>query len=149
MFKVDAPGRISTPGHSTSGADAIGDAGWVTPGFALENKLEMRPPNQLSDDPTLDADEQPDSAMAVSSNIAARRSRLRSSSCPGRIEITRLLPAKSPLPMSYTNETVATPRRFAWLRCTLRAKRSEQPCSPLVIYRRPPQGSPLRRAYSK
>jgi hypothetical protein len=46
MFNVDAPARMSTPGHSTSGADGVGDAGWLTPGFAPEKKLEIRVPHE-------------------------------------------------------------------------------------------------------
>jgi hypothetical protein len=45
MFMVEAPGRMSTPGHSMSGADGVRDAGWLTPGFAPEKKLEMRFPH--------------------------------------------------------------------------------------------------------
>jgi hypothetical protein len=33
---------MSTPGHSTSGADAVADLGWVTPGLAPEKKLVTR-----------------------------------------------------------------------------------------------------------
>src|SRR5712691_495548 len=113
MFKVDAPVRMSTPGHSMSGAEGVGDAGWVTPGFAPKKKLENRLPNEgeSSADPTLEADEQPDSATALTSSTAARRTlRIRSSSCPGRIEITRLFPTKPLCPPPYISETVAAPR---------------------------------------
>src|ERR1700730_530392 len=80
MFKVDAPARMSTPGHSTSGADAVGDAGWLTPGFAPEKKLEIRVPHDgvvSYGSITLEADEQPETraetrtALAISA--AARR----------------------------------------------------------------------------
>ena len=54
---VDAPVRISTPGHSTSGADGVGECSWVTPGVAPEKKLANRLANEgeLSDDSTLEA----------------------------------------------------------------------------------------------
>jgi hypothetical protein len=84
-----------------SGDEGVGDAGWVTPGLALENK----PANRLliedtvSDDPMLDANEQPDSSVAPISNINARPPpRIRLSSRPGRIEITRVFPKKAPSP---------------------------------------------------
>src|ERR1700745_2227341 len=66
-FMVDAPVRISTPGHSTSGADGVGECGCVTPGVAPEKKLVKRLVNEgeLSDDPTLEASEQPDSMAAL------------------------------------------------------------------------------------
>jgi hypothetical protein len=91
MFKVDAPVRISIPGHSMSGADGVGEAAWVTPGVALENKPAKRLPNELSDDPTLEADEQPHKAPALNMAIARRAPRFRSSSCPGGIENTPAL----------------------------------------------------------
>jgi hypothetical protein len=72
---VDAPVRISTPGHSTSGADGVGECGWVTPGVAPEKKLANRLANEgeLSDDPTLEASEQPDSIAALTISATARR----------------------------------------------------------------------------
>ncbi len=56
MFKVDVPARMSTPGHSTSGADAVGEAGCVTPGVAPEKKPVNRLPNDPSDDPTSESE---------------------------------------------------------------------------------------------
>ena len=83
MFKVDAPERISTPGHSTSGAEAVGDAGWVTPGLAPEKKLEIRALHDGVVDcvvsycsTTLDADEQPDTRTAMMSAPARPLPRL-------------------------------------------------------------------------
>jgi hypothetical protein len=113
---VDAPVRISTPGHSTSGEEGVGDAGCVTPGLALEK----RPANLLlieetvSDEPMLDAKEQPDSSiMAPISSINARPPpRIRLSSRPGRIEITRVFPDRSSRSVPYINQTMATPRRI-------------------------------------
>src|SRR5882724_12395000 len=94
MFKVDAPVRMSTPGHSILGVSGVGECGWVTPGVALEKKLAKRLPNEgdVSGDPTPpDGDEQPDNNPAPTIRTAARRRpRLRSSSCPGSIGITRL-----------------------------------------------------------
>src|SRR5882672_2783359 len=111
MFKVDAPARMSTPGHSISGADAVRDAGWVTPGVAPEKKLVNRLPNEPSDDPTSESDEQPASAAALTSSANARpKQRLGSSSRPGPIEITQLFSTKSPPPTPYNSQTVAAPR---------------------------------------
>ena len=75
IFMVDAPVRISTPGHSTSGADGVGECGCVTPGVALEKKLANRLVNEgePSDDPTLEASEQPDSIAALIISAAAQR----------------------------------------------------------------------------
>jgi hypothetical protein len=75
MFMVDAPVRISTPGHSTSAADGVGECGRVTPGVALEKKLANRLVNEgeLSDDSTLEASEQPDSIAALTISAAAQR----------------------------------------------------------------------------
>jgi hypothetical protein len=73
MFSVDAPERISTPGHSTSGAEGVGEAAWVTPGVALENRPANRLPNELSDDPMLEPEEQPDNAAATNSRAITRR----------------------------------------------------------------------------
>ena len=77
IFMVDAPVRISTPGHSASGADGVGEWGWATPGVALEKKLKLanRLANEgeLSDDPTLEASEQPDSIAALTISAAAQR----------------------------------------------------------------------------
>ncbi|HXL47347.1 MAG TPA: hypothetical protein VN975_01060 [Xanthobacteraceae bacterium] len=72
---VEAPVRISTPGHSTSGALGIGECGWVTPGVAPEKKLVNRLANEgeSSDDPTLEASEQPHSAAALTTKPATRR----------------------------------------------------------------------------
>src|SRR5215831_5730139 len=74
MFKVDAPERISTPGQSTSGAEGVGDAGWLTPGLAPEKKLDTRALHDGVVDcvvwywsTTLDADEQPDIRAAMMS----------------------------------------------------------------------------------
>src|SRR5262249_25181785 len=90
---VDAPLRISSPVHSISGADGVGECGWATPGVASEKKLKLanRLANEgeLSDDPTLEASEQPDSIAALMISPAARhRPRFRSK-FPGRIEITQ------------------------------------------------------------
>jgi hypothetical protein len=93
MFMVDAPVRISTPGHSTSGAVGVGECGWVTPGFALEKRLANRLANEgeSSDEPTLEASEQPDRTAALTISAAAlRRARVRSLSFPRPIESTRL-----------------------------------------------------------
>src|SRR5215475_16174748 len=93
---VDAPVRISTPGHSASGADGVGEWGWATPGVALEKKLKLanRLANEgeLSDDPTLEASEQPDSIAALTISPTARRPPRPRSQFPGPIEITRLFP---------------------------------------------------------
>ena len=85
----------------------------VTPGFAPEKKPANRllHDGEVSDEPMLDANEQPDSTMAPISNTTARPPpRFRLSSCPGRIEITRVFPQKAPSPAPYSNQTVATPR---------------------------------------
>ena len=104
MFKVDAPARISTPGQSISGADGVGERGWVTPGFALENMLVNRLVHELSDvDPTLEAEEQPASAMPPNSSAAALQlPQTRSFWDPGPIEITRLFVALPPRVMVIT-----------------------------------------------
>src|SRR5260370_27133723 len=89
---VEAPVRISTPGHSTSGALGIGECGWVTPGVAPEKKLVNRLANEgeSSDDPTLQAREQPHNAAALTTNPATRRRLpLRSPTFPLPIVITR------------------------------------------------------------
>src|SRR5262249_33963266 len=74
---VDAPVRISTPGHLASGADGVGECDWATPGVASEKKLKLanRLANEgeLSDDPTLEASEQPDSIAALTISAAAQR----------------------------------------------------------------------------
>jgi hypothetical protein len=82
IFIVDAPVRISTPGHSTSGADGVGECDWVTPGVAPEKKFANRLANEgeLSDDPTLEASEQPDSIAALTISAAVRRGRRRAKS---------------------------------------------------------------------
>jgi hypothetical protein len=92
IFIVDAPVRISTPGHSTSGADGVGECGCVTPGVAPEKKFANRLANEgeLSDDPTLEASEQPHSIAALTITPAARRQPRFRSEFPGPIEITRL-----------------------------------------------------------
>src|SRR5882757_10429417 len=100
MLRVDAPWRISTPGQATSGAAGVGDAGWVTPGLALENRLVKRLPNEdvSSPDPPPVREEQPETAAAANSSIAAARQRphFPFPSCPGRIENTRLFPTIPP-----------------------------------------------------
>src|SRR6188472_2090664 len=80
---VDAPVRISTPGHSTSGADGVGECGCVTPAVAPEKKLANRLTNEgeLSDDPTLEASEQPDNIAALTISAAARRGPSRQRRC--------------------------------------------------------------------
>src|SRR4030081_1950736 len=111
MFKVDAPARMSTPGHSISGADAVRDAGWVTPGVAPEKKLVNRLPKEPSDDPVSESDEQAANAAALTKSANVRqKQRLGSSSRPGRIEITQLFSTKSPPAALYNSETMATPR---------------------------------------
>jgi hypothetical protein len=113
MFMVDAPVRMSTPGQATSGADGVGDAGCVTPGFAPEKKLETRLLNdgESSLDPMLETDEQPDIASALANTTNMRRTpRLRPSICPGRIEIARLFRQISLPPKPYNSQTVAPPR---------------------------------------
>src|SRR5262249_45661811 len=74
IFMVDAPVRISTPGHSMSGADGVGECGCVTPGVAPEKRLAKRLVNEgeMSDDPTLEASEQPDNMAALTTNPPAR-----------------------------------------------------------------------------
>src|SRR5262249_34212119 len=101
MFKVDAPVRMSTPGQSISGADGVGDLGWVTPGFALAKRLATRLLNDGSSPPSmLEIDEQPDSSSAPPASAnAPRRLRLRSSRCPGPIEISQLFSTESSRPM--------------------------------------------------
>jgi hypothetical protein len=99
MFKVDVPARMSTPGQSISGADAVREAGCVTPGVALEKKPVNRLPNELSDDPVRESVEQPASAAALTNSANVRQEqRLGLLSKPGRIEITRLFSTKSPPP---------------------------------------------------
>jgi len=82
---------MSTPGHSTSGADGVGDGGWVTPGVALEKKLAHRllSEGELSGELTLEANEQPDRSTALASSGAARRRPRFPSSSPQGIEFTR------------------------------------------------------------
>src|SRR5262249_61431478 len=94
MFMVDAPVRISTPGHSTSGADGVGECGCVTPGVAPEKKLVNRLANEgeLSDDPTLEASEQPDSIAAPTISPTARRPPRPRPQLPRPLENTRLFP---------------------------------------------------------
>src|SRR5262249_30590073 len=84
-FSVEAPVRMSTPGHSTSGALGVGECGWATPGVALEKKLVNRLANggESSDDPTLEASEQPHSTAALTIRPAApRRPPVRSRTFP-------------------------------------------------------------------
>jgi hypothetical protein len=58
----------------------VGEAAWVTPGVALEKKPAKRLPNELSEGPTLEADEQPDTAAAPKSKaITQQLPRFRSS----------------------------------------------------------------------
>src|SRR6266699_2489352 len=108
---VDAPVRISTPGHSTSGADGVGECGCVTPGVAPEKKLVNRlaSDGELSDDPTLEASEQPDSITALTISAAARP-RACSRSFPGRIEITQFFFRQSPPRPKLIPITVAARR---------------------------------------
>src|SRR5262249_10092821 len=111
-FIVDAPVRISTPGHSTSGADGVGECGWVTPGVAPEKRLVNLLANEgeLSDEPTLEASEQPDSIAALTISPAARHRPRPRSQFPGPIEITRLFFRQAASCEAYTNQFVATPR---------------------------------------
>src|SRR5262245_23856044 len=102
---------MSTPGHATSGADGVGEAGWVTPGVARENKLVNRLPNEESADPTLEADEQPAGSRPASNSAAAfQPARSDSVLCPGHIEITRLFCITQSTGFRYTSETMAAPR---------------------------------------
>jgi len=95
---IDAPVRMSTPGHSTSGAEGVGDAGCVTPGFALEKRLVNRLLSDGALSMMLEAPEQPESATApISATTARLRPRARSSPRPGHIEITQLFPTSRPL----------------------------------------------------
>jgi hypothetical protein len=66
----------------------------VTPGVAPEKKFANRVANEgeLSDDPTLEASEQPDSIAALTISPAAPRRPRPRSQFPGPIEITRLFP---------------------------------------------------------
>jgi len=109
---VDAPVRISTPGHSISGADGVGECGCATPGVAPVKKLVKRLVNEgeLSDDPTLEASEQPDSMAALTISAPARHPPRSRSEFPGPIEITRLFSDDPLPPKAYTNQFVATPR---------------------------------------
>jgi hypothetical protein len=111
MFIVDAPVRISTPGHSTSGADGVGECGCVTPGVAPEKKLVNRlaSDGELSDDPTLEASEQPDSTAALTISAAAR-TRARPRSFPGPIEVTQLFYKSPAVSDAYSHQFMATPR---------------------------------------
>src|SRR3954447_517151 len=71
ISKVDAPVRISTPGHSTSGEEGGGDAGCGTAGLARKKGPSTlfvngeRGPHE----PMLDAREQPVSSMAPISSV--------------------------------------------------------------------------------
>src|SRR5712692_5204366 len=111
MLRVEAPGRISTPGHSMSAAGSP-VAVRVTPSFgAEEKKLDIRLVNVgESAESTLEEDEQPVTSRPPISSAAARRALPLPSSCPGRIGNTRLLPTETPRPRPYTSQTVATPR---------------------------------------
>jgi hypothetical protein len=65
----------------------------VTPGVAPENKLVNRLVNEgeSSDEPTLEASEQPDSSAALTTSAAApHRPRVCSRSFPRPIEFTQL-----------------------------------------------------------
>src|SRR5262245_10341473 len=102
---------MSTPGHSTSGAEGVGDAGCVTPGFALEKRLANRLLSDGALSTMLEAPEQPDSTTAPTSAMTAPPPRFRSSPRPGHIEIAQLFPTSRPSNARYTSQTVATPRR--------------------------------------
>src|SRR5262249_60246806 len=94
---VDAPVRISTPGHSTSGADGVGECGCVTPGVAPEKKLANRLANEgePSDDPTLEAVEQPDSIAAPTISAPPQRGPPRAESKGARqIKCSELYPPR-------------------------------------------------------
>src|SRR5262249_8433907 len=67
--------RMSTPGHSTSGAEGVGEEGWVTPGVAPEKKLANRPvtEGELSDDVRLEMYEHPETNTLLATSSAARR----------------------------------------------------------------------------
>ena len=53
----------------------LAECGWVTPGVAPEKKLANRLANEgeSSDDPMLEASEQPDNIAALTISAAARR----------------------------------------------------------------------------
>jgi len=72
----------------------VGECGCVTPGVAPEKKFANRLANEgeLSDDPTLEASEQPHSIAALTITPAAQRQPRFRSEFPGPIEITRLFP---------------------------------------------------------
>src|SRR5712692_9660464 len=104
MLRVEAPGRISTPGDSMSAAGSP-VAVRVTPSFGTEEKkLEIRLLNVgESDDSTLDEDEQPDTSKPPTSSAAARQALRLPSSVPGRIGITRLFRQDPFFPKPYTS----------------------------------------------
>src|SRR6201987_6320458 len=103
---VDAPVRIAAPGHATSGADGVGECGCVTPGVAPVKKLVTRLVNEgeLSEDPTLEASEQPDSMAALTISAPPPHQPRSRSEFPGRIEITRLFPPTAPPPPPQFNQ---------------------------------------------
>jgi hypothetical protein len=84
----------------------------VTPGVAPENKLVNRLVNEgeSSDEPTLEASEQPDSSAALTTSTAApHRPRVCSRSFPRPIEFTQLFD-KTRLFEAYINQFMAAPR---------------------------------------
>jgi hypothetical protein len=84
----------------------------VTPGVAPENKLVNRLVNEgeSSDEPTLEASEQPDSSVALTISAAApHRPRVCSRSFPRPIEITRFFD-KPGFFEAYINQFMAAPR---------------------------------------
>jgi hypothetical protein len=120
--------RISTPGHSTSGADGVGECGWLTPGVAPEKKLANQLTNEgeLSDDPTLEASEQPDNIAALTISAAARRG-------PRRAKSKRSCQIKcADLPVNDAASSTACP-----LACPTQATPVTNPENNLFIQIRP------------
>src|SRR4051794_14364214 len=105
MFKVEAPLRMSTPGHSTCGADATGEAGWLTPGFAPEKKLATRAvqvgefSSGEEDEITPETDEQPARRAPATSNSNSFPPRMRILA-PSRQHTERCVP-------DHTSQTMA------------------------------------------
>src|SRR5262249_60316097 len=103
VFVVGAAVGISTRGDSMSGADGVGECGCVTPGVAPEKRLAKRLVNEgeLSDDPTLEASEQPDNMAALTTNPPARRHPRSRPQFPPPLAITSLFSPHPPPPNPY------------------------------------------------
>src|SRR5689334_9220483 len=102
MFRVEAPLRISMPGHSTSGADGVGECGWAVPGFAPEKKLatlavQVGELSSFDDEvSTPDTFEQPATRTPAASHTSVFPPRMRLLSSPtqhGRV-VCAIIPAK-------------------------------------------------------